>query len=127
MRLQGKVALVTGSSRGIGAAIAVRFASEGADVVINYSHAEEQAKQTLAEVEKTGRRGWIVRADIGQVADAGRLVEEAVRHFNRLDILVNNAGVEKEAPFVEVTEEDYDRVLDINLKGPFFASQALAR
>ncbi len=100
MRLQDKIALVTGSGRGIGRAIAVRFAREGADVVINYGHHDDEAEQTLAEVEAAGRRGHIVKADLGVVADVARLVAEGISQFGRLDILINNAGVEVDAPFL---------------------------
>jgi len=127
MRLADKIALITGSSRGIGRTIAKRFAHEGADVVINYSHSANGAQEALDDVEKAGRKGHIIRADLSVVRDATRLINEAVQHFGKLDVLVNNAGVEINAPFWNVTEEDYDRVLDVNLKGAFFAAQAMAR
>jgi len=127
MRLRDKIALVTGSSQGIGRAIAVRFAQEGADVVINYNRTAAGAEEALAEVEATGRRGLIVQADLGNVEDIRRLINQGVRHFGRLDILVNNAGLETHAPFWEATEEDYDKVLNVNLKGVFFAAQEFVR
>src|SRR5499426_628808 len=127
MRLRDKIALVTGSSQGIGRAIAVRFAQEGADVVINYNRTAAGAEEALAEVEATGRRGLIVQADLGNVEDIRRLIKQGVRHFGRLDILVNNAGLETHAPFWEVSEEDYDKVLNVNLKGVFFATQEFVR
>ena len=127
MRLRDKIALVTGSSQGIGRAIAVRFAREGADVVINYNRTAAGAEEALAEVEATGRRGLIVQADLGNVEDIRRLINQGVRHFGRLDILVNNAGLETHAPFWEATEEDYDKVLNVNLKGVFFAAQEFVR
>jgi glucose 1-dehydrogenase len=127
MRLQGKRAVVTGSGRGIGLAIAVRFAQEGADVAINDLDVSGTARQTLAQVEAAGRRGMLVQADISRTDDARRLIDEAVRQLGPLDILVNNAGIEKRAHFVEVTEEDYDKVLDVNLKGAFFVTQAFVR
>lgn len=127
MRLTGKTALVTGSSQGIGRAIAVRFAQEGADVVINYNRAPGGAEEVLREVEATGRRGLIVQADISNTAEVRKLVATTVKHFGQLDILVNNAGIETHAPFWEVTEEDYDRVLNVNLKGVFFATQAVVQ
>ena len=127
MRLTGKTALVTGSSQGIGRAIAVRFAQEGADVVINYNRTPGGAEEVLREVEATGRRGLIVQADISNTAEVRKLVATVVEHFGQLDILVNNAGIETHAPFWEVTEEDYDRVLNVNLKGVFFATQAVVR
>jgi glucose 1-dehydrogenase len=127
MRLTGKTALVTGSSLGIGRAIAVRFAQEGADVVINYNRTLAGAQEALREVEAAGRRGLIVQADLSNTAAVRKLVATAVEHFGRLDILVNNAGIETHAPFWEVTEEDYDRVLNVNLKGVFFATQAVVQ
>ncbi|HKN85852.1 MAG TPA: glucose 1-dehydrogenase [Nitrospiraceae bacterium] len=127
MRLADTIALITGSSRGIGRTIANRFAHEGADVVINYSHSANGAREALADVESVGRKGHIIRADLSVVSDVRRLIKEAVQHFGKLDVLVNNAGVEINAPFWNVTEEDYDRVLDVNLKGAFFAAQAMAR
>ena len=127
MRLEGKRAVVTGSRRGIGRAIAIRFAREGAEIAINDINIEGEARQTLAEVEAAGRRGVLIRADLAQADEARRLVEEAVRQLGALDILVNNAGIEKRSPFVEVSEQDYDQVLHVNLKGAFFTSQAFVR
>jgi glucose 1-dehydrogenase len=127
MRLEGKIALVTGSSQGIGRAIAVRFAQEGADVVINYSRNPAGAEDALGEVKAAGRRGIIAQADLSKTADVKRLVATTVEQFGQLDLLVNNAGVEVHAPFWEVTEEDYDRVLNVNLKGVFFATQAMVQ
>ncbi len=127
MRLEGKIALVTGSSQGIGQAIAVRFAQEGADVVINYNRTPGGAEDALKQVEAAGRRGLIVQANLSSTPDVRRLIATAVEQFGRLDILVNNAGVETHAPFWEVTEEDYDRVLNTNLKGVFFATQAMVQ
>lgn len=127
MRLDGRVAIVTGSGRGIGRTIAARLAREGADLVVNYGHNEDEARETLALVEAENRRGLIVRADLGRVEEVRRLVGEAADHFGRLDVLVNNAGVESRSDFLEVGEEDYDAILDVNLKGVFFACQAFAR
>ena len=108
-RLAGRVALVTGSSRGIGRAIVLRFAREGADVAINYSRDDGAARAVLAEVEASGHRGILIKANLANVSETRAMVDEVVSRFNRLDILVNNAGIEKEAPFGEVTEQDYDR------------------
>lgn len=127
MRLKDKIALITGSSGGIGQAIAIRYAAEGADVVINYHRSRQGAEATLREVEALGRRGVIVQADVSQTNDIRRMFAAAVAHFGRLDILVNNAGIETPAPFWDVTEEDYDRVLNVNLKGVFFATQEMVR
>ena len=127
MRLKGKNALVTGSSRGIGRGIALRFAQEGANVAINYVGGQEAAEQTRQQVESYGVRSVILPADISSAEEVKQLVESAAAALGSLDILVNNAGVEKHAPFWDVTEADYDRVLDINLKGTFFATQAMVR
>lgn len=132
MRLDGKVALVTGSSQGIGQAIAIRLAQEGADVVINYRSHPEGAEETKSKVEAAGGKchlveGFTVQADTGVVADVQRMVQGSVDHFGQLDILVNNAGIEKNADFWNVTEADYDAVMNVNLKGVFFATQAFVQ
>ena len=127
MRLKDKVALVTGSSQGIGAAIALRFAEEGASVVINYNGNREKAAAILAQVEERGGRGTVIGANVGDVVDVQRLIAESIAHFDRLDILVNNAGIEMNAPFWEVTEADYDKVMGVNAKGTFFATQAMSK
>ncbi len=127
MKLEGKVALVTGGSQGIGQAIAIRLAQEGADVIIDYRSHPQGAEETKAKVEATGRKGLIVKADLGIVSDIRRMVAEGIQQFGKLDILVNNAGLEKNASFWEVTEEDYDNVLNVNLKGVFFATQAIVQ
>ncbi len=127
MKLEGKTVLVTGSSQGIGRSIAVRLAQEGADVVINYHSNPDKAQQVLAEVEATGRKGFVVGANLGDVTEIRRLIDDSINHFGKLDILVNNAGIEKNAPFWEVTEADYDQVLNVNLKGVFFATQFMVQ
>jgi glucose 1-dehydrogenase len=128
MNLQGKVALVTGSSQGIGQTIAIHLAQAGADIVIDYRSHPDGAKETLAKVEAAGRKGHIVQADLSSVSNVRRLVSEGVQHFGKLDILVNNAGVDgKNADFWNITEEDYDTVLNINLKGAFFTTQAFVQ
>ncbi|MCM1981710.1 SDR family NAD(P)-dependent oxidoreductase [Lyngbya confervoides] len=127
MKLTGKVAIVTGGSRGIGAAICDRLAKAGADVVINYRSHQEGAQATLEAVQKAGASGHIVQADLSQVENIQRLVEESIEHFGKVDILVNNAGLEKRSDFWEVTEAEYDLVLNVNLKAVFFACQAVVR
>ena len=123
-RLEGLVALVTGSSKGIGRGIAERFASEGADVVINYNSDPRGAGDAVRAASEHGGRAVAIQADLGTVAGVRSLVAQAIDHMGRLDVLVNNAGVEKHAPFWEVTEADYDKVLNVNLKGVFFTTQA---
>jgi glucose 1-dehydrogenase len=132
MRLTGKVALVTGSSQGIGQAIAIRLAQEGASIVINYRSHPEGADETLAKVKELGGKchcldGITVKADTGTVAEVKRMVAESIAHFGQLDILVNNAGIERHADFWEATEADYDAVLNVNLKGVFFATQTFVQ
>ncbi|BAZ47637.1 short-chain dehydrogenase/reductase SDR [Nostoc sp. NIES-4103] len=127
MKLEGKVALVTGSSQGIGQAIAVRLAEEGADIIIDYRSHQEGAQETLSKVESTGRSGLIVKADLGVVSEVRQLIQAGIQHFGKLDILVNNAGIEKNASFWDVTEADYDAVLNVNLKGVFFATQTFVQ
>jgi len=120
---------VTGSSSGIGQAIAVRLASEGAAVVIDYSRHEEGAKDTQAQIraKNAQARSIIVQADVTKVADTARLMDQAWSQLGGCDILVNNAGIEKGADFWDITEADYDAVLDTNLKGAFFLTQAFVR
>ena len=127
MKLTGKKALVTGSNQGIGQAIALRLAEEGADLMIDYVTHPDTAEETVQSIRKLGRRAVAVQGDISKVADTQRMVAESVEALGGLDILVNNAGVEKHASFWEVTEADYDLVLDINLKGAFFTTQAFVR
>jgi len=127
MRLSGKTALVTGSDQGIGQGIALRLAEEGADIAVNYRKNREGAEATRAQIEKMGRRAAVIQADVGQTADARRVVEEAVTALGGIDILVNNAGIEKNAPFVDVPEEDYHAVIAVSMSGPFFCTQTFAR
>lgn len=126
-RLAGKVAIVTGSSSGIGQAIAVRFAQDGANVVVDYRSHPDGANETKAAVEKAGQKAVVVQADVSKLADTANLVEQAYAQLGGCHILVNNAGVEKGSDFWDVTEKDYDEVLDVNLKGAFFLTQAFVK
>jgi len=121
--LANKVAIITGSGQGIGQGIAERFARDGAKVVVDYIGDPSGAQATLKAIEAAGSQGVIVDADITKADDRQKLIEAAVSSFGTLDILVNNAGMEKKADFWEVAEEDYDKVMGINLKGPFFLTQ----
>jgi len=127
MKLAGKIALVTGGGRGNGRAIALGLAREGADLAIGYISDEQAARETAAEVATFDRRAIIVQGDAADAATAARLVSETVRAFGRIDILINNAGMLQRTPFLEIAEEEWDRVLDTNLKGSFLIGQAVAR
>jgi glucose 1-dehydrogenase len=127
MRLQGKTALITGSDRGIGQAIALSYAEEGANVAINYRRNREGGEQTKADIEKMGRRAAVIQADISKVGENQRLFDEAVRQLGPIDILVNNAGIEIRADIFDIKEEDYRIVVDTNMTGPLFLIQAFAR
>jgi glucose 1-dehydrogenase len=126
-RLAGKTVLVTGSSKGIGRGIAERLARDGADVVINYNTDPRGADDALEMVRAAGRRGTSIQANLGEVSEVRRLIAGAVTEMGKLDVLVNNAGIEKHAAFWDVTEQDFDRVLNVNLKGVFFATQAFVQ
>jgi glucose 1-dehydrogenase len=126
-RLLGRKVLVTGSSKGIGRGIAIRLAEQGADVVINYNSDPRGAEEALADVEALGRRGAVIRANLGSVPEVRDLVARSAEALGGLDVLVNNAGIEKHAAFWDVTERDFDAVLDVNLKGVFFATQAFVQ
>ena len=124
--LDGKAALVTGGSRGIGAATALRLAREGADVAVGYVNGKEAAEDVVRAVEALGRRAVALRADTGDATEAAEVVHAAAEALGRLDILVNNAGVGVLGPLDTLSLADVDRVLDINVRGVFLASQAAA-
>jgi glucose 1-dehydrogenase len=126
-RLEGKVVAVTGGDQGIGRAIVERLAHEGADVALCYRSNKKGAEEVVAELQKMGRKAAALQADVGKVAEGQRFITEAVMQLGRVDILVNNAGLERRADFWDVSEADYDLVLDVNLKGPFFVTQAFVK
>lgn len=124
LSLEGKVALVTGGSRGIGRACVMQFAKLGAGVAINYLKEEGAAAEVLGEAEKYGHRALAVQADVSRLEDAGRLVSSVIEEFGRLDFLVCNAGIWEGAPVEEMSEELWDRVIEINLKGTWAVCHA---
>jgi glucose 1-dehydrogenase len=127
MLLENKGAVVTGASKGIGQAIAIALAREGADVAINYRSDEEGARATLAEVERHGRRGLLVRADVSNQADCQRLIDEAAGRFGRLDIQVNNAAVAEIHPVLDMDADTWHRILATNLDHYLYCGQIAAR
>jgi len=124
--LKDKVAIVTGASQGIGKAIAIRFAQEGANIVIA-DFLVEKAKEVKAEIEKIGREALIIKTDVSKKSQVERMAKETILKFGHVGILVNNAGILIRSPFLETTEEIWDKTLDVNLKGTFFCSQVIAK
>lgn len=122
-KLEGQVAIVTGGSSGIGAGVAIAFAQAGAHVVINYSSSEDKAKQVLQEVHKLGGEGFIFRADVSIEHEVMKMFNETIARFGTVDILVNNAGLQKDGAFHELTLEEWNRVLSINLTGQFLCAR----
>ena len=127
MRLKGKVALITGSSRGVGSAVALGFAKEGAKVIVNYTSNEKAANEVAEAIKQLGSQAIVVRGDVAKREEAESLVRAAIDEFGRLDILVNNAGFTRPAMMLKMTEEQWDEVVDIHLKGAFLCSQAAGR
>jgi NAD(P)-dependent dehydrogenase (short-subunit alcohol dehydrogenase family) len=126
MEPAGRIALVTGGAHRVGRALALALAGAGADVVINYHTSADQARRTVADVEALGRRAIAVRADVSRADDVKHLVTATTHEFGRLDILVNSASLFERQPFADISEADWDRVMAVNLKGPFLLSQAAA-
>lgn len=123
---EGRVALVTGAARRVGRSIALRLAAEGAAVVVNYRRSEPEAEQVVQEITSSGRRALAWQADVSRRDEVNRMFAAVERDFGRLDILVNNAGMFFPAPFEQLTEEQWDSILDTNLKSQFLCSQAAA-
>ena len=126
MRLAGKVALVTGAQQGIGKAIALAYGREGASVVINYLDSQPAAEESASQIRAMGQRAVIIAGDVAQAADVRRLVEAGVS-LGGIDILVNNAGIFPRVEFLDMTEAQWDDVLNVNLKGTFLCTQAVAQ
>jgi len=127
VRLKGKVALITGSSRGVGRAVALAYAKEGAKIVVNYTSNKDAAEEVAKAIKETGGRAIVFKADVANAAEAEALVEKGIEEFGQLDILVNNAGFGRPAMLLKMSEEQWDQVLDVHLKGAFLCSQFAAR
>ncbi len=127
MRLKDKIAVVTGGGRGIGRGVSLAFAREGADVLVNYTSKSKAAEEVVAEIEKMGRKALAVKADVASSAEAQNMVNMAIEKLGGLDILVNNAGISIPALLLHMTEEQWDRVINVHLKGTFNCTQAAAR
>ncbi|WP_297133467.1 3-oxoacyl-[acyl-carrier-protein] reductase [Terrisporobacter sp.] len=124
--LQGKCAVITGASRGIGREIALQFAKEGANIVLNYRSSEEEALELKKELDKLGSNTLIIKADVSNFDEAENLIKEAKNTFGKVDILVNNAGITKDTLLIRMKEEDFDKVIEVNLKGAFNCLRAVS-
>jgi len=125
--LTNKVALVTGASRGIGRGIALILAQAGADVAVNYVSSEAEAEKVVVQIKNLGKKAISIRADVSKKEEVDFMVEEVIRQFGKIDILVNNAGIISFKPFLEMEEAEWQRVIDVNLKGQFLVAQVVAR
>jgi 3-oxoacyl-[acyl-carrier protein] reductase len=126
-RLEGRAAVVTGGGRGIGRAICLAYAKEGADVVVNYASKDQPAQEVVEMIKKMGRKAAAVKGNVAVKADADRIIQTAIDNFGKIDILVNNAGVSKPNMLYKMTEEQWNEVIDIHLKGPFLCIQAASK
>jgi len=122
-RLDGKVALVTGSGRGIGSAMATELGARGAKVVVNYANSADAANEIVAQIKKNGSDAIALKADVGDVAQTTKLMEDTIAHFGQLDIVCSNSGVVSFGHLKDVTEEEFDRVFRINTRGQFFVAR----
>lgn len=127
MGLEGKVAIVTGGSRGIGKAVAIKLGQLGAKVIVNYKGSEAEADAVVAQIQANGGEAVAIQGDVSQAADNQKLVEQTIKTYGRVDILVNNAGIARDNLMMRMTEADWDAVLDTNLKGSFLLTKAVQR
>ena len=123
-KLEGKVAIVTGASKGIGASIAKHYAAEGASVVVNYASSKEGADKVVAEIVSAGGKAVAVRGDVSKLADAQGIIDAAITNYGKLDVLVNNSGVYEFAPIEAITEEHYHKIFNVNVLGLLLTTQA---
>lgn len=126
-RFENKIVLVTGAGRGIGASIAKRFASEGAEVIVNYSGNDKTAQKTVDEITATGGQAQKYKCSVNDSESVKVMIDEIIKKFGRIDILVNNAGITKDGLMLRMTDEDFDRVIDVNLKGTFNCTKYVSK
>ena len=126
-RFENKIVLVTGAGRGIGASIAKRFASEGAEVIVNYSGNDEAAQKTVDEITATGGQAQKYKCSVNDSKSVKVMIDEIIKEFGRIDILVNNAGITKDNLIGRMKDEDFDAVIDVNLKGTFYMMRGVSR
>lgn len=126
-RFENKIVLVTGAGRGIGASIAKHFASEGAEVIVNYSGNDEAAQKTVDEITATGGQAQKYKCSVNDSESVKVMIDEIIKEFGRIDILVNNAGITKDGLMLRMTDEDFDRVIDVNLKGTFNCTKYVSK
>jgi NAD(P)-dependent dehydrogenase (short-subunit alcohol dehydrogenase family) len=126
-KLEGKTCVVTGASKGLGRAFALKLAAEGGDIVVNYNTGEARAAETVAEVEKLNRRALLVKADVSRKADVEMLTQKVIDAYGKVDVLVNNAGIFMVRPSFDLTEDEWDKTIDTNLKGVFLCSQIIGK
>ncbi len=126
-RFENKIVLVTGAGRGIGASIAKRFASEGAEVIVNYSGNDEAAQKTVDEITATGGQAQKYKCSVNDSESVKVMIDEIIKKFGRIDILVNNTGITKDGLMLRMTDEDFDRVIDVNLKGTFNCTKYVSK
>jgi 3-oxoacyl-[acyl-carrier protein] reductase len=126
-RLEGKAAVVTGGGRGIGRGICLAFAKEGADVIVNYASKDQPAQEVVEMIKKMGRKAVAIKGNVAVKTEAEKIIQTAIDNFGKIDILVNNAGVSKPNMLYKMTEEQWDEVIDIQLKGPFLCTQVAAK
>ncbi len=127
MNLEGKTAIVTGGSRGIGKAIALNLAEKGANVVVNYTSSPDKAAIVVDKIKAMGREALAIKADVSNPDDVNNLVKEVGKHFSNIDILVNNAGITRDTLLIRMKDDDWDKVIDINLKGTFLCTKLVAK
>ena len=127
MSLSGKTAIVTGGSRGIGKAVALKLAEKGANIVVNYTSSPDKAMEVVEQIKEMGREALAIKADVSKEEDVSSLVKEVSKQFSSIDILINNAGITRDTLLIRMKDEDWDRVLDVNLKGTYLCTKLVAK